>query len=81
MMDQNHDPTDNYARALSMAMQAILTHLFHDLEEKVLMTAGERNQILSDAIADQTGPPQSPLQARAVAILQEMKNAMNEGRK
>jgi len=71
------DAPDGYARGMAMATQAVLRHLFLHLEEKHVVTAPERDQIISDAIADHVHPQETPFESQAVAILQELKRALS----
>jgi hypothetical protein len=75
------DTPDEYARAVSMAVRAILHHLFLHLEEKGMVTFAECDQILSDAIADHVHPQETDFEIRAVAILQEMKDSLGGSNK
>ena len=69
------DNPDAYASA--MAALAVLRHLFLDLEEKGMMTPGERDQIISDALAEFVHPQETDHQVRAIAILQEFRRVLS----
>jgi hypothetical protein len=67
---------DEYARALGMALRAVVHHLFLHLQEVGVLTPAVCDQIFADAIADHVHPQETDFEQRAVALLQQMKASL-----